>query len=487
MADLADLSERLAYYQHGGKDEGQRDIDKINAVFGTVGKFGTDIQQIIANQLAIKKAQLETGRIGEDFGVPTAKEAEAEKAKIASQTQAANTFNTELARRTQMRQQAGLPNNMTAEELQAKGYGATDTGLTMPQAATAPAPFVDKRQQFSDQMYGMSPDTARSSVPEALKTGMFRLGYVWVNPNNPKEVSQTWVSGWIPQKTGTNALGRPDTRNRPLATWPSAEAGYSRAFVKSIFPELKEGQDITVGELKDRMAAGRQEDLNRNKGEDRSLRLQNMVLRFGSDMLGDPILVQARKEQLNMGAVQGLVNATMAGNTVAAKALGTKMARAMGEVGVLTDSDVTKYVTSGKLSQNAADKLGMWIKGTPTDATLEEIVEITAVIKDAYAEKIQGVYNSYVNRLAVNNDITTDEAARRLDVPYDPNLGGGYKPSAEKPKPAAPPAPGGKAEKPNAPPPPPSDKVVEVKTTDEAERLPKGTRFKLGNRTGTVQ
>ena len=43
-----------------------------------------------------------------------------------------------------------------------------------------------------------------------------------------------------------------------------------------------------------------------------------------------------------------LIDLVKSGNTVAFSALGTKTAKAMGEVGVLTESDIARYVRSGR-------------------------------------------------------------------------------------------------------------------------------------------
>lgn len=69
MADLADLIRQLSFYQSGGRPEGQRDIDKINALFGNIKGIADSHRSIIADSLAAKKAQLENQKI-EREGTP---------------------------------------------------------------------------------------------------------------------------------------------------------------------------------------------------------------------------------------------------------------------------------------------------------------------------------------------------------------------------------------------------------------------------------
>lgn len=64
MADLAELLTRLSYLQAGGREKGQRDIDKIGGIFNTI----TDTSnQVISNILAIKKAQYERQKAQEEI------------------------------------------------------------------------------------------------------------------------------------------------------------------------------------------------------------------------------------------------------------------------------------------------------------------------------------------------------------------------------------------------------------------------------------
>lgn len=66
MADLNSLSEltrQLAYYQSGGKDPGQSDLEKVNNIFGTVNTGVSNYQDIIKKVLEAKKTQIETERL----------------------------------------------------------------------------------------------------------------------------------------------------------------------------------------------------------------------------------------------------------------------------------------------------------------------------------------------------------------------------------------------------------------------------------------
>ena len=152
--------------------------------------------------------------------------------------------------------------------------------------------------------------------------------------------------------------------------------------------------------------------------ENRKLRMDTAVLNYSNQLENHYQLKELNKQGNFADQMNDLTDLVRSGNTVAFSALGTKTAKAMGEVGVLTESDIARYVRSGRLDTMARDTLLKWIRGSPTEATLTEIGQIADVIKDSQATKIQPIYDRYVNRLAVNFDMTPQEAAKRLDVPY---------------------------------------------------------------------
>jgi hypothetical protein len=169
----------------------------------------------------------------------------------------------------------------------------------------------------------------------------------------------------------------------------------------------------------------------------------------GSKMLeADPIFKEMNKQGLALDQVDGLLDMVKSGNTVAFNALGSKMARAMGEVGVLTENDVKRYVMSGALSQKAADVLSTWGKGKPSKATLEEISQIGTVLKQQFDSKMQPIYDKYANRLSEQFEVPIEKAYKALDVSMPKNAGktGKFydsqnpKATSATPSPSAPPA-----------------------------------------------
>jgi hypothetical protein len=124
-----------------------------------------------------------------------------------------------------------------------------------------------------------------------------------------------------------------------------------------------------------------------------------------------------KKQEIAMSAVNSLLGEVRNGNTVAGSALGAKLARAMGEVGVLTEQDVTRYSQSGALGQKLADKLHKLVKGTPTDMTVDEIEAVSRAISNTFQAAKGPIQSDYVTRMARSYGIPEDRAAYLLNVP----------------------------------------------------------------------
>lgn len=191
--------------------------------------------------------------------------------------------------------------------------------------------------------------------------------------------------------------------------------------------KLKEGTDY----LKTALSA-----LDTSKDDqkvaNREQRHNTAALQFSEQLQRNDVYKVIKAQGISLQSVDRLVNLMKEGNTVAGAALGAKMARAMGEVGVLTEEDVARYRRSGALGQKAADTALQWLQGSPTKATMAEVQQIANVLKERHEEKVQPIYDDYVNRLSENMGMSREEAARRLNVPYAGSVQQGSPKAAKK-------------------------------------------------------
>lgn len=139
-----------------------------------------------------------------------------------------------------------------------------------------------------------------------------------------------------------------------------------------------------------------------------------------ADNLNNHWMIKRLGEQgMGLDSVNGLIDLARKGNTTAFSSVGPKMAKAMGEVGVLTENDVKRYVQSKQLSRSTGDKWSNWVAGHPSEMTMDEIQEITRVLKGGMDSKINPIYKNATLQLAHNMHMAPEEAAYRLNVDWN--------------------------------------------------------------------
>jgi len=150
-------------------------------------------------------------------------------------------------------------------------------------------------------------------------------------------------------------------------------------------------------------------------------RMAKAVTDFGKQIETHPVIKTLMAQDVGINQVEELAHLVNEGNSVAAAGMGIKMAKAMGEVGVMTEQDIKRYIQSGKLTQGAGDTLHKWMTGTPSKATMQEISQISGALRDSFGSKIQPIYDRHIERFARAYKITPEEASYQLALPYKSN------------------------------------------------------------------
>jgi len=140
---------------------------------------------------------------------------------------------------------------------------------------------------------------------------------------------------------------------------------------------------------------------------------------------GDKIIQEQRKQMAAFEEVDNLLNQSKAGNEQAISALGTRLARAMGEVGVLTDADVTRYIAGQSWGRKFMDWATRGLKGELPKSSVEDLEELTKQLRDVYNHRINRNYDEaakilmertpqYVDQFSGEREPMTIEKAKRL-------------------------------------------------------------------------
>ena len=148
----------------------------------------------------------------------------------------------------------------------------------------------------------------------------------------------------------------------------------------------------------------------------------------------DPRYKKAVDQSMEFEAVNSLMDQVEAGNEMAMAALGTKLARAMGEVGVLTDTDVVRYVSGTSWGRKLLDWYKKGATGVPSDASLKEMVANVKTLRGKLKGDVSKVYSGAEKRMkAAYPDLETEDIRGILGtLAMEESLKDGYSPAQER-------------------------------------------------------
>jgi len=160
----------------------------------------------------------------------------------------------------------------------------------------------------------------------------------------------------------------------------------------------------------------KEEKEERSKKRDISKDIYGVIKDFEKDDTTKAL----KKEDLSFAQADQLIAQIESGNEVALGALGTKMARAMGEVGVLTESDVSRYIEAQSLVQKAKDKFGRAFMGNLSAKTLQDIKEVTQKMKEGFKKRKSEIQEKYIDYAHENFgkdvDMSREEISQRFGL-----------------------------------------------------------------------
>jgi hypothetical protein len=181
--------------------------------------------------------------------------------------------------------------------------------------------------------------------------------------------------------------------------YPMSKSALDLEFRRNQELRLERQAELKAQELRnkaDKKETDRQHDIRRDLLRD-----------VRATMKDDPRFKKSMEQAMEFSKVNKLLDEVASGNQNALSALGTKLARAMGEVGVLTDTDVVRYVGGQSWGRQMQDWAAKGGKGTLSKNTLKEMAsnvgtmrellnkDTDAVMKNTF-ERIRTVYPSDV-------------------------------------------------------------------------------------------
>lgn len=137
---------------------------------------------------------------------------------------------------------------------------------------------------------------------------------------------------------------------------------------------------------------------------------------------GDKIINKVREQSQTFDEVVPLLKASEQGNEAAIAALGTKMARSMGEVGVLTDADVTRYLGNTSYARQISSWLNRKFEGELPKGQIDDMRKVVNMLQGVYQNKLMKNYNNAASILMsrskkLGDPVTEEEAHEILGTP----------------------------------------------------------------------
>jgi len=128
----------------------------------------------------------------------------------------------------------------------------------------------------------------------------------------------------------------------------------------------------------------------------------------------DPRAKKAVEQGMALESIEPLLKEIESGNEMAVQSLGTQLARAMGEVGVLTDTDVIRYVQGTSWGRKLKD---WWARGAEGELPSEAIDGIRKNIKAIntnLTKNLDSVYSNAASRMKTAYPELEDSTIRGL-------------------------------------------------------------------------
>ena len=179
--------------------------------------------------------------------------------------------------------------------------------------------------------------------------------------------------------------------------------------------ETSAEQNRTLRELKE-------EQRKEEKKKAINVKANENIYRVTKDFEGNSMKKALDKQGMSFEEMNELTKLIRTGNQIALGGIGVKAARAMGEVGVLTDTDVQRYIEAQSIMQKLKDKHGRLTKGMLSKKTLKDLDQVNNKMLEGFAKRESRIYKTYMDRAYENfgkqAGFSREEIAKRFGMGY---------------------------------------------------------------------
>lgn len=257
---------------------------------------------------------------------------------------------------------------------------------------------------------GKSDEMKKAEWLDAISSIAGSLDRYGVNPRTPGRQTQfaRGVAAREAKTTGMDSLKqRADILNQlqKLKDGSKPMTAYQKQYL-----EYLKGAQSKRQEKEDRIKGQSKEKMSRQLNKD--------IYGVVKDFEKDDVVKELKKQGVSFDQAESLLDAIEADNKVAFGALGTKMARAMGEVGVLTDADVVRYISRYDVAGKVKDWFSGRFKGKPSDLTQKDLRDIANIMKIGAKKRLVDVRDKYITYAHENFGKSADMSMEDMRIRF---------------------------------------------------------------------
>lgn len=146
----------------------------------------------------------------------------------------------------------------------------------------------------------------------------------------------------------------------------------------------------------------------------------NLLSRYQTRAESHPIVKDAQKSMSAASRIEDLLKIASNEGGQALSALGPQVARLMGEVGVLTESDVTRYVQNPQQAKKLFAQMSKWSQGKLPAADAENIKNIMGIFINKAQQNRDKAYKTVAGQYSRALKIPENDARYMIDPEYQP-------------------------------------------------------------------
>jgi len=164
----------------------------------------------------------------------------------------------------------------------------------------------------------------------------------------------------------------------------------------------------------------KEERLKEKFGYSKTEKYEDDAARTLKDLRGRKPFQDAEKIVMEIGKLRPLIEDAKANGGQSLSMLGPKIAKGLaGEVGVLTEQDVTRYVNNPQVAQGIYDRFLKGTKGKLSDISAENLLRLAEVMEKASKANLESLIDEEATLFSRRENIPYDDARYFIDAKFE--------------------------------------------------------------------